>query len=474
MQIIGMEWITVEATAFIALLLIVRRCFGGKMHPLVMKYLWGAAVLRIVLPIRFLVPWQMDYKAFPALPAWAVFVWMVGMLATGLFLFVRNLCFWRNLRSNREIYGRKQGMRVYFVDKRIGSCLAGVWNPDIYISRLAEGSDEWCGWIVKHEISHYEALDHWFGMLRMLALAIQWFNPLVWYGAILSIEDLEIACDYRVTGKADQAEQVEYGECLVAMAAGRPVGILNNITAGTSLSRGSLKRRISRLGEGQEKLGGGSLALLLAMAAVFLLMFCFPVPKSFGTARLLTGIPYVRQFLVQYEQEDATSKEMEEELAAMRQRKKEIHAEDFLILQMDENRVGVILPFEVVDGEYYRKYLRQYEEEKADFIALGEQFVLKGEGWEMKLPVERERLSVEPAGDGYALWYKMDGIADALSDRKRLPDAVVCIGEEELVTMPEDGIFPNQVCLAHENEFEKIYDWMERIQYANQSRMVKR
>lgn len=83
---------------------------------------------------------------------------------------------------------------------------------------------------------------------------------------------------------------------------------------------------------------------------------------------------------------------------------------------------------------------------------------------------------VEPAGDGYALWYKMDGIEDMLFDRKRLPDgsAVVCIGEEELAGMPEDGIFPDQVCLARESEFEKIYDWMERIQRANQSRMVKR
>lgn len=501
MQMIGIEWITVEASVFIALILLVRKCFGAKMHPLVMKYLWGMAVLRIVLPVRILVPGLEGFGQSFGLPVWVVFVWIAGMLAMGIFLFVRNLCFWKSLHSNREIYGRKQGVRVYFVDKRIGSCLAGIWHPDIYISRLAEGSTDWCGWIVKHEISHYEAMDHWFGMLRMLGLAVQWFNPLVWYGAVLSVEDLEIACDYRVTGKADRAEQVEYGECLVAMAAGRPLGILNNITAGTSLSRGSLKRRISRLGEGGEKMGGGSIVLLLAMTVVSLCMFCFPVPKSFETVKFLTSIPYVEQFLVQYELEDANQREMDAELAAMRQRKKDIGAEGFFVLQTDESTVGVILPFEATDSDYYWDSMRAYREEKADFIALGERFVLKSGNQEMKLPVESERFFVETVGDGYELWYRLDGIAlpadgvvsggdavsggDGVSAGGDVSDgdglsaglsdggvAVVCIGDEELAAGEE--LCRGTVCLARESEFEKLYDWIERIQRANQSRLVKR
>ena len=472
MQMIGIEWVTVEASVFIALILLVRKCIGAKMHPLVMKYLWGMAVLRIVLPVRLFVPWMGECRYALALSVWVVLVWLVGMLAMGIFLFVRNLCFWNSLRSNREIYGRRQGVRVYFVDKRIGSCLAGGLRPDIYISRLAQGNENWCGWIVKHEISHYEVLDHWFSVLRMIVLAVQWFNPLVWYGAVLSIEDLEIACDYRVTKKADRARLVEYGECLVAMAAGRPFGILNNITVGTSLSRGSLKRRISRLGEGGEKMGGGSIVLLLAMAVVLLFMFCFPVPKSFEAVKLLTSVPYVEQFIVQYELEDSGQTEIDAELAAMRQRKKDIQAEGFFILQMDESTVGIILPFESADSDYYWDSIRAYREEKADFVAMGERFILKSGDWEMELPVESERFFVETVSDGYELWYRMDDIAsggDAVSDGEKL---AVYIGDEELAT--GEVLCRGTVCLACESEFEKLYDWIERIQRANQSRMEKR
>lgn len=488
MQILGIEWITMEASVFIVLILLVRKCFGAKIHPLAMKYLWGMAVLRIILPIRLFVPWIEGYPHSFSIPAWIVLVWLVGMMAMGIFLLMRNLRFWNSLRSNREIYGRKQGIRVYFVDKRIGSCLAGVWHPDIYISRLAQGSTDWCSWIVKHEISHYKALDHWFGVLRMLALAVQWFNPLVWYGALLSVEDLEIACDYRVTENADRAEQVEYGKCLVAMAAGRPFGILNNITAGTSLSTGSLKRRINRLGESTEKMNGGSIALSLTMAVVLLFMFCFPAPKSFATVKLFTGIPYVERFLVQYEQKDASQKEMDTELVAMRQRKKEIQTKGFFILQMDERTVGIILPFEAANSNYYWDSIRAYHEEMADFIALGEQFVLKSENFEIQLPTESERFFVETVSGGYELWYKLDEIEDAVPDNGAVSGnafpsdntellsggvPVVCIGDTELSAASEKTLFRDTICLAHESEFEKLYDWIERIQRANQSGMVR-
>ncbi len=49
--------------------------------------------------------------------------------------------------------------------------------------------------VLTHEFTHYRHGDHLWSMLRCLALAVHWWNPLVWLAAELSRRDAELACD---------------------------------------------------------------------------------------------------------------------------------------------------------------------------------------------------------------------------------------------------------------------------------------
>ena len=43
--------------------------------------------------------------------------------------------------------------------------------------------------VLAHELTHYAHKDHIWSLLRCLALALHWYNPLVWLAAALSKRD---------------------------------------------------------------------------------------------------------------------------------------------------------------------------------------------------------------------------------------------------------------------------------------------
>ena len=85
-------------------------------------------------------------------------------------------------------------------------------------------------------------------MLRAAALALHWYNPLVWLAAVLSRRDGELACDEGALQGADDRERAAYGRTLIRLVTARPsAGELlccaTTMTAGTS----SLKERIAMI-----------------------------------------------------------------------------------------------------------------------------------------------------------------------------------------------------------------------------------
>ena len=69
--------------------------------------------------------------------------------------------------------------------------------------------------ILAHERTHLEKGDHWFKMLGFLALAVHWFNPLVWAAYILLCKDIEMACDERVVRFMNLEERKSYSAALL-------------------------------------------------------------------------------------------------------------------------------------------------------------------------------------------------------------------------------------------------------------------
>lgn len=97
--------------------------------------------------------------------------------------------------------------------------ILGFIRPRIYIPMGMPKSTR--KHILAHERTHLEKGDHWFKMIGFLALAIHWFNPLVWVAYILLCKDIEMACDERVVQFMDLEERKSYSAALLSCSTNR-------------------------------------------------------------------------------------------------------------------------------------------------------------------------------------------------------------------------------------------------------------
>ena len=144
-------------------------------------------------------------------------------------------------------------------------CLYGFPRPAVYLTPAAAGEPELLGHVLRHELTHRRHGDHIWAVLRAAALALHWYNPLVWLAAVLSRRDGELACDEGALQGADDRERAAYGRTLIRLVTARPsAGELlccaTTMTAGSS----SLKERIAMI-------AGKPRTLAAVLAAVALL-----------------------------------------------------------------------------------------------------------------------------------------------------------------------------------------------------------
>ena len=66
-----------------------------------------------------------------------------------------------------------------------------------------------------HELTHYRRRDVWRKALALLANAVHWFNPLMWWMVRRVEYDLELACDDAVLQNRGQAGRVVYGRTVL-------------------------------------------------------------------------------------------------------------------------------------------------------------------------------------------------------------------------------------------------------------------
>ncbi|MGM9627439.1 MAG: M56 family metallopeptidase [Faecousia sp.] len=97
--------------------------------------------------------------------------------------------------------------------------ILGFIRPQIYIPMGMSASNR--KYILAHERTHLEKGDHWFKMIGYIALAIHWFNPLVWVAYTLLCKDIEMACDERVVQFMDLEERKCYSAALLSCSTNR-------------------------------------------------------------------------------------------------------------------------------------------------------------------------------------------------------------------------------------------------------------
>ncbi|MDY6180406.1 MAG: M56 family metallopeptidase [Candidatus Faecousia sp.] len=146
-----------------------------------------------------------DWKA---LIPWA---WLAVAALFGIYSLVCYINLKRKVRLAVKIPGgwECEGIETAFI--------LGFVRPKIYIPMGMSRKER--RYILAHERTHLEKGDHWIKMLGYIALALHWFNPLVWVSYILLCRDIEMACDERVIRFMEPEERKAYSAALLNCSA---------------------------------------------------------------------------------------------------------------------------------------------------------------------------------------------------------------------------------------------------------------
>ena len=215
-------------------------------------------------------------------------VWLVGTAVALAFIITVNLRFAYMLRkSRRSMDGVSAALPVYVVDVLSSPCIFGVVRPAIYLNEFAAGDFLRAGYVITHELTHYRHCDHIWAAVRVLCLALYWFDPLVWLAAYLSRQDSELACDSSVVKSVGEAYRIEYGRTLVDMINVRfsPADALMTSTTMSSGAR-SIRERIMTIKSKPRTVVWAAVTLCAVIAAAFAVTFTGAVGLNSSAAEL--------------------------------------------------------------------------------------------------------------------------------------------------------------------------------------------
>lgn len=212
-------------------------------------------------------------------------IWHAGMAVMAVWLIFSNLFFWRKLCKARIPYTVDgSDRRVYLVEEGLPSpCLFGLLRPAIYLTPAAVASPDRLRHVLAHEETHARHCDPLWSLLRGICLTVYWFDPLVWWAALASRADCELACDEGALRRLGEAERVPYGRTLLSLIPVRKVPT-NPLLSATTMTAGKrqLKDRITRIAENRTCLGRVLFAAVALAALVCAVTFTgAKPPKSF-------------------------------------------------------------------------------------------------------------------------------------------------------------------------------------------------
>ncbi len=140
-------------------------------------------------------------------------VWGSGSVILTLWFIITGSRFHYRLYADRKLYKIIRRTKVYISESAGAPCLAGL-IPSIYITPEASRNKSQT-LIMIHEYTHMRHGDHIWAVVRILALIVHWWNPLVWAAALISKQDAELACDDAISAKLNDDKRFEYAHILI-------------------------------------------------------------------------------------------------------------------------------------------------------------------------------------------------------------------------------------------------------------------
>ena len=208
-------------------------------------------------------------------------IWVAGAAAMGAILTAANLRFFIRLRRVRKALAETSAPIPVYVAAGVPSpCLVGLLRPTVYVTEAVASDPTILRHVLAHELTHYNHLDHLWSVLRGAALAVHWWNPLVWLAVVHSRRDGELACDEGALNRLGDGERAAYGETLLALvtAKGKPGDLLYFATTMTGGKR-HLRERVQRIARQPKVLVSAVVAVVAVLAFSTLAAFAQTEPE---------------------------------------------------------------------------------------------------------------------------------------------------------------------------------------------------
>ena len=159
----------------------------------------------------------------------------------------------------------------------------GLVRPKIY---LPEGlSEQETEYIVLHERHHIRRGDHIVKLLAFAALALHWFNPLVWLAFSLAGRDMEMSCDEAVMKRTDGTIRADYAQSLLNLS----VGHRRFAATPLAFGEGAPKARIKNVLRWKKPAAIGVAAAAVTVAALVIVLAVNPKQAETSDQTELTG-----------------------------------------------------------------------------------------------------------------------------------------------------------------------------------------
>ncbi len=338
--------------------------------------------------------------------------------------------------------------------------ILGFIKPKIYIpmglSRMVRKH------ILAHERTHLEKGDHWYKMIGFIALALHWFNPLVWVAYILLCKDIEMACDERVVQFMELQERKEYSAALLNCSTNRT----HLAACPVAFGEVSVKHRIKSVLKYKKPGFWISLAGVLAIAFVAICLVTSPtgenkadvVPEATETlpeTNPLIDTPLSDVFMLNFiqtlqagevESIEFWNAELENGYTHIQERQRISEIMDFL-----HTSNGEFLPEAHVANINSRVYYLHLTNGKTatigvygdELMAIGKALFKTSREWTNAFPVEGEEKVPED----------FDEIQMAY-DRISTPDE-----ERSGIVWHQDGVLPEETPMTYTAEEELLKSW---------------
>ena len=166
----------------------------------------------------------------------ALYLWGAGFAAVAVWQGTGYLCLCRRLRADghrpepelaglyaRASAGARRPPELLQSAAVPVPMVVGLLRPRILLPERELSPEQWEG-VLTHELVHWRRHDLWIKWLAVLARAVHWFNPAVWWLVRRLEQDCELSCDEQTVRRWDSPRRARYGELLLTLAAGGDPG----------------------------------------------------------------------------------------------------------------------------------------------------------------------------------------------------------------------------------------------------------